>query len=394
MKREIISRLVDFFLGKDSPSYEFNKKRTEMGNNHVIPKLSGLICAVSLLVRRCYTPGWPEGSTLPPPTTLKEGKIYSMSKNDLIQLSHRKFYQRSLKDAYNNKFFGPLMAHLMYNDYKFSFKKTFIILENFNAYLNTLEIKNIFEIIMKVCRIQDEYSINRFEWIFGVPQLQFKMVNGSTPTIAMSTNKFNDKLFHFISPLAYGTTFDSLTEKFLYKYSLTGDFLEVFSSLICIVCSNPVLLNYFVQLPSPLRGYPTMKDYAFSLANDDLGRLVDLPTQTAKQEKDVKGTNNAFTMFESNLKLLEDEKKNKPHCLNLKYKLGQIIKETIHYINDDVLKANSISLFVIEYDTEIFTEESKEKIETATNSVINISTSDANGDKKQDNFEESVITGK
>ena len=75
MKREAISKLCDFFLMKESPLYESNKRRTEMGNTHVNPKFSGLICAVSTLVRHCYTKYWTkehhERKIIPP--TLIEG---------------------------------------------------------------------------------------------------------------------------------------------------------------------------------------------------------------------------------------------------------------------------------------------------------------------------------
>jgi hypothetical protein len=77
MSREIISKLIDLFMGKSSPLYKYNKSRTEMGNAHAPAKFSSLISALSSLIRQCYTRRWTLelSEELPPPLTIiRKGK--------------------------------------------------------------------------------------------------------------------------------------------------------------------------------------------------------------------------------------------------------------------------------------------------------------------------------
>jgi len=63
---------------KESPLYDLNKKRTEMGNSHVTPKFSGIICAISTLGRYCYTKGWTKDQFekgIKPATALESEKV-------------------------------------------------------------------------------------------------------------------------------------------------------------------------------------------------------------------------------------------------------------------------------------------------------------------------------
>jgi len=54
----MITKLIDFYLMKESPLYYNNTNRTEMGNSIVNPKFSPLICTLSTLIRSCFTLTW------------------------------------------------------------------------------------------------------------------------------------------------------------------------------------------------------------------------------------------------------------------------------------------------------------------------------------------------
>lgn len=57
-KREMIYRLIDFFLQKESPLYKKGETRTEMGNRTVQPKFTPLISTIGFLIRHAYTSTW------------------------------------------------------------------------------------------------------------------------------------------------------------------------------------------------------------------------------------------------------------------------------------------------------------------------------------------------
>ena len=76
----MITKLIDFYLMIESPFFYDNMIRTEMGSILVNPKFSPLICALSTLIRTCFTQTWTENdykNGIAPYTSLnKENVIY------------------------------------------------------------------------------------------------------------------------------------------------------------------------------------------------------------------------------------------------------------------------------------------------------------------------------
>jgi len=60
MSREIIHRLIDFFLVADSPFCKYSEKRVEMGTKSISPLFKPLIVTIANICKYCYTDKWNE----------------------------------------------------------------------------------------------------------------------------------------------------------------------------------------------------------------------------------------------------------------------------------------------------------------------------------------------
>jgi hypothetical protein len=58
MSREIIYRLIDFFLGKESPYCKTSENRYEIGSKTISPGFHPLIATIANLSSHCFTDKW------------------------------------------------------------------------------------------------------------------------------------------------------------------------------------------------------------------------------------------------------------------------------------------------------------------------------------------------
>jgi len=259
----------------------------------------------------------------------------------------------------------------MFNDFQFSKKKVFLIIELFNQHFyNYAEIKNILEIILQVLKVNDEYTLMRFEWLFGIPQINLKIVDGNLPRIPFSTTKFGDKLYKFESPVLYDTCYDTIIDKMLYKYSNNGDFLQIVTCFYLIILSNKELFNFYNSLPSPMLNCKYLNDYIVYLASEDLSKLLDLPTLTSSQDTTVKGMQKTLEKYEE---IKKDNKNNSNYCLTPEYTFGPIVKEYITAVKDDGLNEKGVYLFIAEYETEIIKVKEKTEEKSKENNINQVS---------------------
>ena len=78
MSREIIYKLIDFFLAKDSPFCKNPEKRIEIGSKNINPDFKSLIATIANICNYCYTDKWDsykEKVGLNPPYYFK-GKVF------------------------------------------------------------------------------------------------------------------------------------------------------------------------------------------------------------------------------------------------------------------------------------------------------------------------------
>jgi hypothetical protein len=185
-KREMIAKLIDFFLQKDSPLYKKGESRNEFGSKNVVPKFAPLNNAVSFLLK--YS---------------KENNI-EMSENDKQILMCRHFYKKAIRDSYNNSALSKILSLLMYNNLEFSKKKIFMLMEVVNNGISLSDAKDVFDLLFNVIAIEDNYTHIRLEWIFGIPQLAI-MTSDNNPSLPIRGAKYGDKRFKYTSCILYGT---------------------------------------------------------------------------------------------------------------------------------------------------------------------------------------------
>lgn len=375
-ENEIIFKLIDLALGKESPYYKKGDSRNEIGNRLSVPKFTPLLNAVSILTRRCFTGTWTKEAyeadkNYKPPLliTLSENqeKIYSLSERDLECLYQRSFLKKCIKDNYNNTALSKLLAHLMFDNFEYSKKRVFMIMEAVNDGISLADAKAACELIFNVSNIDDRFSIIRLEWIFGIPQLQLKPSDTCLPRIVKNGDRYSDKIYKYISSILYGTTHESFIERVIYKYQASADFITILNYFFSIIYKNPYTFMYFDALPHPKEEGLKLKDYIFSLANEELNRIFNITNSESKFENSIKGITNIMQNYndkkEEFLNSLEEEYKQGKFKFDTNYKIGEIHSEKIALHENNCLSSNNLYAFVIDYVNTIEGEEEALNIE-------------------------------
>jgi len=387
-ENQLVSRLIDLALGKESPLYRKGESRCEMGNKIAPPKFTPLLNTVSNLVRRSFTETFTKESYTGKkhfpntfiPLNDNPDKIYSLSANDFECLHQRAFYKKCIKDGYNNCALSKLLAHLMFDNFELSKKRIYMIMEAVNEGISLQDAKAACELIFNVSNINDRYAVTRLEWIFGIPQLQLKLTDIAFPGVTKShnyeqqqdknkENKFHsnsEKIFKFVSSILYGTSLESLIDRLLYKYQASSDFISILNYFFSIVFKNPITFIYFDALPHPKDEKLKLKDFIFHSANEELSRIYNITNSESKFEKAIKGITTFMDCYErkkqefSAVLLAEAEGSTETSCpvpekfkFQPAYVIGDLSKEIIHHREDDVINKHNLYCFEFDYENSI-----------------------------------------
>jgi len=379
-EKQLVSRLIDLALGKESPLFRKGETRNEIGNKIAPPKFTPLLNTVSNLVRRSFTETFTKeiyeelGRKNFPNTLIllpdNEEKIYSLSQSDFECLHQRSFYKKCIKDGYNNCALSKLLAHLMFDNFELSKKRVYLIMETVNEGISLQEAKAGCELIFNVSNLNDRYNIIRLEWIFGIPQLQLKLFDTQFPAVIKNnfnnktkdkfsagySNSYNEKIYKFISSILYGTSLDSLIERLIYKYQASTDFITILNYFFSIVFKNAFTFNYIDSLPHPKDEKLKLKDFIFQLAKEEINRIYNVTNSESKFEKAIKGITVFMESYESKKQefsrvLLEEYKENENKFkFQPAYELGEITKQTIKNRKEEVINKHNMFCFEIEYE--------------------------------------------
>ena len=382
-KKETIYRLIDFMLGKESPYFKKGETRTEMGNKTVPPKFAPLINTISELTRRCFTETWTEKNYIEnpsesPQTFIKSNKIFNLSERDFKCVTHKNFYKKAIKDAYNNGALSKILAHFMYNNHSFSKKRVYMLLQSVNEATSSSEAKDIFDLLFNVITMYDKFSLLRLEWIFGIPQINVKTNGSDYPTLPERNSKYGEKIVKYLSPITYKTSLESLTEKIISKFQSSIEFINILNYLFALVLKKSHVFCYFDSIPHPRKDRLLYKDYLFDLANDEIARILNITNSGSKYESGIKGMTKIMEIYdEQRLKHREEVIKdlrlfsNKiPLAYSPNYKFGKIVREHITNIPIDYLNEMNVNVFRLEYDVLIFKEGLDLDIEVQTEKDI------------------------
>ncbi len=107
--------------------------------------------------------------------------------------------------------------------------------------------------------------------------------------------------------------------------------------------------------------YSTLKDFIFSLAHEELTHYLDYGSHVTAWESIIEATNQTFKDYDKAVIDNKDKKDKKPLCLRPNYKFGEIVKENILLIRDELANQQGIFVFMCDYETEVIKEEITKK---------------------------------
>lgn len=306
-EKDLIMRMIDFFLNKESIFGNIKDGRYEIGNKHCTPQFYSLISVVSNLVRRtipvcyysktkilgnnlinsfvnrdeflCYLESIEyDYSKLELPHTTWNNDIknnnnstnnsnkqnsninnnsndniivntplYLLTDKEIEALDYKPYYLKA--HEFSSPVLSKQLAHLMYNSFDFSKKKLYLLMELFNDTINSNKLKLTFDCLKEVMLLKDRFTLVRIEWVFGIPQIQFRYKYDGMPKLHDITIFSPEKQIKFISHLLYSTSNDALNEKIVYRYQSSSDYIKIINYYLEIVLSDNNLFEYIYYSP-------------------------------------------------------------------------------------------------------------------------------------------------
>ena len=380
----MISKLIDFFLMKDSPFYKTGDSRYEMGNRIVNPKFASLISTISTLIRHSYTETWKKEDLDKDvkPHTLLEGKVFTLSEKDKIAIDCKKFFIKAIKDGYDNSSMSQIISHLIFNNLDLTKKKIFQLMEIVNEALMSQDFKQAMDLLYHVLIIDDNYTTLRMEWIYGIPQLNSKFADGNIMT-TFTFSKYGEKMYKYVSPLLSGTNHDSLIDKIL-RLQSHSEFVHMLNYFFALVFKRHFTFNYFDALPSPKEMNQPLKDYIFELIKEELSRPYFVTNkQNEKPISLITKIIDKYEIYKSDFALKSSGPRFRPT-----YKLGATLKEFMDMIIDENINLKNVYLISLDYESEVLTGnevEKKKEIKEKQGDGVKLIESVNSEEKKQDN---------
>ncbi|KAL4498387.1 hypothetical protein ABPG72_013193 [Tetrahymena utriculariae] len=155
--KEMIARLIDFFLGNLSPLNCYGQKKHEIGNRFVQTPFGPLLQNVCYLIQKVK---W----------NMNSDKTYSFSENDQIALNDQEFYWKSMQENYDSQSICLIGQFMSQKQRIFSLSFGTLILRGINK-TNCDHVKQYLDLMTSFLAITDEYQQTRMEWIFGYANL-------------------------------------------------------------------------------------------------------------------------------------------------------------------------------------------------------------------------------
>ena len=134
VSNNLLSMLVDFFLGNDSPLKASSEKRSNMGNQYSKPAFDGLISTVCYIARSSETSITKKESEVKPGTCLNEDDLHPYEKEIEKLLLHPKFLDKAILEGFEAMQVGKLISYLSYENMKISKLMALAILRGINKY--------------------------------------------------------------------------------------------------------------------------------------------------------------------------------------------------------------------------------------------------------------------
>eukprot|EP01132_Coremiostelium_polycephalum_P001351 gene1351-1706_t len=258
VSRNVIGRLIDFFLGDESPVSKLHppQKKTKMGDKYNSPQLSHMMEALSILIRSCktrYMEQYNINDALP--QSHSNDQPIPMPQEDVELLYNPIFINKSIREAVHPKSTMEIINHICYNDIETS--------ANIIAMLETMDPnKFTLECLLNLILMDDSYKKQRIE----LAMRPYLMILDS------NNIKLRGPISQFIKPLTDSATSDPqilmrwFSENYgewVLKWLVESDFYEVRSEAYNLLlricgfqdpqCDENVIINTFDFLLQSLK---------------------------------------------------------------------------------------------------------------------------------------------
>lgn len=271
-------------------------------------------------------------------------------------IMYGEFYKKAVKNNVNNAAISKILGHLMYNNFEFSKKRVFLVMEALNDGHTSTDAKNAFELLFHIFQVADNLSHIRLEWIFGIPQLVVRGSDAVFPNLPQRNTKFGDKIVKYVSPLLYGTYHESLLERMIGRFQNCSDYILILNYFFFAIMKKQYIFNYFDALPHPKKDKSSLKDYIFELAESELHRMYNITNTADKFEKQIATWTKTVSEYDSKREEFSTGNVEK-HRFKPNYMYGNIVGHKITHHEEDKINSSNMFCFTIDYDVEILDEE-------------------------------------
>eukprot|EP01133_Synstelium_polycarpum_P007566 gene7566-8852_t len=153
LSRNVISQLIDFYLGDESPNAKTHppQKKTKMGDKYQQPLLTGMLETIAVLTRASHTRFSAREATLLPSHTERDPLI--MSDVDTYMVNYPQFIVRTIKDNINLKSTIEILQHICYGDIDTS--------ANMIQCIEPVDCKQSLDVLLMLISIDDIYQQER-----------------------------------------------------------------------------------------------------------------------------------------------------------------------------------------------------------------------------------------
>ena len=271
-KNKLISKCIDFILGKESPIYQ-GDKRTTMKN--IKGRFEPLVEIISILY--------------------EYSKDKKLSNIDLKCIECDKFYKKVIENNYNNYCLGKLISLQMSKNFNNTEEKIKEFSDNIFKYISIQKINNISTIteatesinliseILMNNNENEEFKRMKNQILLGIPVLN---IDDNNLNIKFNSSIENNK--------------ESILQKISTLFTSNRDFVGIAKTFFSLILNSENIYDYLIQLPSLYNFNNNFVEFFINYSENVIDK-----TKLLKEKKEDENVINAREVIELIKKIRE-----------------------------------------------------------------------------------------
>lgn len=281
--KDVISTLLDFFLEKQSPFYNPQDKRTEMGNQAANPDFETLMEIVSNIILN--------------------SPVENISKKAWECLNSPQLIQKYTHSEGKIETIRKMIIKLMTNNKNYTKQICKLMLNIINEY-QVVKFHQYFKLFCDIIDLPDNFQILRFEWLLGIPQPEDNFRETQNYGLA-AINTLNDEYITYVSPIGIAKKeYPLLCNLYRNRNRLEYFTTQCIQALFKLAEHNELLYNYLKVIPSPTYQHAKYCDWLLSfLANYSITSQQYYSEQIGKERQNlIADAKNLVELFAERIK--------------------------------------------------------------------------------------------